>query len=299
MSHTRCAIGLSLFMVTAAVYEAVACGEYVCATGEFASRTFADPATRPSGYVGPLYTFERIRAAAFAGDAVTLWTINEEAVKRYRLMDGAELMCAIEGSKGAVSPDGRWLATNMDGKVILWDAKHPSFPRKTQVSAVPARMMGFSPDGSLLWVASGRYRLQLFQTATGKMVSELTEHRDTINGVAISADNCLVLTGSGRVHDTAPQFTWGRGTLDNSARLWEVASGKMLECREYGERVPVTAVAFDAQGHAFANRMPIFGADKDVRMLDQPDTRVTVSRDGLVALVVGVTGKAVLYALPR
>lgn len=299
MSHTRCAIGLSLVMLTGAVYKAVACGDYVCATGEFANRTFADPATRPSGYVGPLYTFERVRAAAFAADAVTFWVIEEGAVKRYRLMDGAELMCAIEGSNGAVSPDGRWLATNVEGKVMLWDARHPSFPRRTPIGTAPARMMGFSPDGSLLWVASARYRLQLFQTATGKLVSELTGHRDTINGVAISSDNRLVLTGSGRVHETARQFTWGRGTLDNSARLWEVATGKMLECREYAERAPVTAVAFDAQGQAFANRMPVFGARDDARMLDQAETRVTVSRDGLVALALGPTGKAVLYALPR
>lgn len=299
MSHKRCAIGLSLCLLTTGVYQALGCGDYVCLTGEFANRTFVDPATRPSGYVGPLYTFDHVRAAVVASDRVTVWIVDNQrgGLKQFRLMDGAQVMSGIEGENAVISADGRWILSNVEGKLVLWDAKHPAYPKKREIAAYAGRLMGFSHDGSIAWVVIGRNRLSVYKTESGELIRDLRGHRDAINSVAISPDNQFVLSGSGHVHETAPTFAWGSGVLDNTVRKWDTASGTMVDVKEMGERNPVLAVAFDARGMAFANRMPVFGAEG--AMLEQSLTTVTTTRDGLYALAVGKTGTAVIYALPR
>jgi WD40 repeat protein/tRNA A-37 threonylcarbamoyl transferase component Bud32 len=90
----------------------------------------------------------------------------------------------------------------------------------------------FSPDGRVFAVPTwGMAVVQVFETQTGKPVSPAIAHPDNCEGLALSADGRLLLTGC----------------FDGNARLFDVATGQQI-----GPPMPnrgrCQVVAFDANG---------------------------------------------------
>ena len=81
------------------------------------------------------------------------------------------------------------------------------------------------------WVASGGYdgTVQIWETATGRLVQTLRGHRGGIWGVALSAEGDLAVSGG----------------IDGDVRLWTVGSGACLRTlrdeRRY-ERLDITGL---------------------------------------------------------
>lgn len=111
-----------------------------------------------------------------------------------------------------VSPDGTILASaaaklvnnELVPVITLWDTSS-STELNTLVVSDPVTALQFSPDGKLLAVAAGN-NLQIWDTATGTLLTELTGHTDIILELAFSPD----------------QHTIASAGLDNQLYLWQI-----------------------------------------------------------------------------
>ena len=111
-----------------------------------------------------------------------------------------------------VSPDGTILASaaaklvnnELVPVITLWDTSS-STEINTLVVSDPVTALQFSPDGKLLAVATGN-NLQIWDTATGTLLTELTGHTDIILELAFSPD----------------QHTIASAGLDNQLYLWQI-----------------------------------------------------------------------------
>ena len=107
--------------------------------------------------------------------------------------------------------------------------------------------MAFSPDGTLLATASWDKTARLWDMATGECVRTFTGHKSYINAVAFSPDGTLLATGGGE-----PSIGGGeRLTNDDTARLWNVATGKRVRTLT-GHTCEISGMAFSPDGTLLA-----------------------------------------------
>jgi WD40 repeat protein/tRNA A-37 threonylcarbamoyl transferase component Bud32 len=139
----------------------------------------------------------------------------------------------------AFSPDGKIIVTgSKDGMVQPWDAataKPVGQPLKHQD---PVHAIGFSPDGTTIITGSGdspnlrdmRGEARLWDAATGQPFGPRLRHNGPVLAAAFSPDGQLILTAS----------------TDNTAKLWEAATGKLRATLDHTD--VVRAIAFNPDG---------------------------------------------------
>src|SRR5262249_28894119 len=107
----------------------------------------------------------------------------------------------------------------------------------------------FSPDGKLLASAGLDHTAEVRDALTGNLTLTLKGHASYVWCLAFSPDGKLLATGSGNQSSQA---------VDNTARVWELATGK--EIRKLAFAKPVQSVAFSPDGKhlltAAASLMP-------------------------------------------
>jgi WD40 repeat protein len=88
------------------------------------------------------------------------------------------------------SPDGKWIITRTERKVIsVWEAG--TARRVSAIDASPRELLGFavSPNGNcLVTVSVDEPKADVWETATGARVAELTGHKAALRSPAFSAD---------------------------------------------------------------------------------------------------------------
>ena len=122
------------------------------------------------------------------------------------------------------SPDGSRVATSsLDQSARLWDAKSGKLTAVLRGHKDRVQYITFSPSGNYIFTGSGPNNNtgRIWDAKTGKFVAELRGHTDKVLHARFSKDERRVLTGSD----------------DNSARLWEVASGKELHRFKHGSTI--------------------------------------------------------------
>ena len=109
----------------------------------------------------------------------------------------------------AFSPDGRTLATAVDGTIRLWGtATQQEIGTPMTAGPGPAYTVAFSPDGRTLATASGDGTARLWDVATQQEIgTPMTAGPDPLYAVAFSPDGRTLVTASG----------------DGAARSWDVA----------------------------------------------------------------------------
>jgi WD40 repeat protein/serine/threonine protein kinase len=151
-------------------------------------------------------------AAAFCADSQNVLVSYQGLAQRWEARTGKAVGPRLPhpgGSIAAFHPDGNTVLLRQDGaRLQLWDlaagkALAPPIPH-TEVSINAA---AFSPDGETLVILGGEARL--WEARTGKEVRRLP-HQGPVVAAAFSPDGRTLLTGS-----------W-----DQTARLWDVATGK-------------------------------------------------------------------------
>ena len=155
----------------------------------------------------------------------------------------------------AISPDRRWVACGAghpaatNGVAVLEIVEGQlvqDFDRPFDAPA-PTEALAFSPDGSLLAVASHDASVRLFDVETRAETSRLQGPEVRVLSLAFSPDGTILASGdwNGRV------------------RLWEVAGGKLLETISTTD-VPVRTLAFSPDAETLASS----GDDGVVRLWD-------------------------------
>jgi WD40 repeat protein len=138
-----------------------------------------------------------------------------------------QLMQNYYGQVGAISSDGRWLASERGNTIKLGEVATGRAVRTFAGHQKDVTSVVFSPDGR--WLASGSkdHTIKLWDVVTGREVRTLVGHSDIVWTLAFSSDSGLLVSGS----------------EDNTVRLWDVTTGRELHTL-WGHTGKVLSVAF-------------------------------------------------------
>lgn len=172
-------------------------------------------------------------------------------------LDSGVLMSGL-----SISQDGTLLAAGgLDGALIIWEL--PSgrvLHRMTCPDREQVLDIDLSPDGELL-AAVGSVTNTVWETKTGRLVSQMVGHEDNTMHINFSPDGHEVATGSS----------------DATIRLWNARDGSLKRIfPRRAPNAPVTSVAFSRDGLFEA----ISTADGRVRTWDAEDGRFLYELDG-------------------
>jgi WD40 repeat protein/tetratricopeptide (TPR) repeat protein len=129
-----------------------------------------------------------------------------------------------------------------------------SFPRLVQVFEHPAglRQAAVSQDGRHVLLGGDDQTARIWDTVTGEPVTGPLQHEGTVEGIAFSADGRRVLTVA-TVWD-AKNEEWDE--TKGEARVWEVATGRLVACLKAGARVQMATLSHDGRRVVTAGNDP-------------------------------------------
>jgi serine/threonine protein kinase len=146
-----------------------------------------------------------------------------------------------------VSPNGRWLATNEDKGIRIFDLTGSSTPYRIQAHTGRVARVVMSSDGLVLASASDDGTVRIWDVVSRIRVRSFDKHGKAVTQVAITPDKALI----------------GSAGRDGFIRVWKAGTG--VEAAKFATNIgDVTALAFSPDGtHIFWG-----GATKEIRWAD-------------------------------
>ncbi|MFP4173735.1 MAG: dockerin type I domain-containing protein [Candidatus Hydrogenedentota bacterium] len=195
------------------------------------------------------FSSDDLRVLTAQGSQVHLW--DAESGERLRVFEDVESDHSV--TSVAFSPDDDYVLTgSTDGAARLWHTETGSLIRTFEGHEGVIKSVAFSHDGQRIvtgasaLTASGNDTARLWDTETGEHLHTLQGHESlrssgvstrTVESVAFSPDNQLVLTGS----------------QDRTARLWDTDTGEALRVLR-GHNTWVKSMAFTPSGDEILTR---------------------------------------------
>jgi WD40 repeat protein len=126
----------------------------------------------------------------------------------------------------ASAPDGSWLASTGDHRVLIWQPDSGRLLHELSDGNKLLRLLLAGPDGTWLAAAGEDGRIRVWDPMTGNLRHVLAGHVGSVRAMTLTAGARLVSTGD-----------------DRSLRVWEPATG-----------APVCAIRVDGPLNALASR---------------------------------------------
>ena len=169
---------------------------------------------------------------------------SHKAIQAWHINTGAELFrFEARGSPRTdpvFSPDGKWLATiDRSGKAQVWNVEAPNEP--AIISSQKAEAMAFSPDSSILAIATGGH------ICLWKFHIEAEDELTFIRGGLRGFKNVLTFSPDGTTLVGSDMEGWS-----NPIKLWDVETGKDLGTLS-GHTEPIETLVFSRDGKMLAS----------------------------------------------
>ncbi len=181
-----------------------------------------------------------VEHAAFSPDGHRIVTASDDTtVQVWNVEAGARLEAPLAGHRNSVehaafSPDGRRIVTaGLDNRALVWNAENGEKVAELKGHVQAIGRVAFSSDGQRIATASFDNTARVWNVNGGQLLAKLEGHTDSVLDVAFSPDGQHIVTAGGSPRGprlTAFLTTVGRkaGVTDNTARVWNAASGQLL-----------------------------------------------------------------------